>query len=150
VTEPAVAARFNPAVQPLPAAGRTRLRARLPAEASEQPPVAPAAPKPAEAASSDEGRPVRERAEPGELLARAERSFDLGDVAQALAEARAAAKAGGGERAHLIAGKALLAEGNLADAEAELAQAVRLAPADPDAATLLERVRARRARRASP
>ena len=45
-----------------------------------------------------------------------------------------------------MAGKALLADGRATEAETELAEAVRLAPADRDARQFLERLRARRQR----
>jgi Flp pilus assembly protein TadD len=81
------------------------------------------------------------------LTARAQDNFDRGELPQAIALARAAARAGGGYRAYLIAGKALLADGRMAEAETELSRAAALAPAgNPDAAMLLERVRARRLR----
>jgi hypothetical protein len=81
------------------------------------------------------------------MIVRAQESFERGELPQAIALARSAARAGGGYRAYLIAGKALLADGRTAEAETELAHAAALAPSgNPDAATLLERVRARRQR----
>ena len=81
------------------------------------------------------------------LITQAQESFERGELPQALVLARSAARAGGGYRAHLIAGRALLADGRMGEAETELVQAARLAPSgNPDAATLLERVRARRQR----
>jgi tRNA A-37 threonylcarbamoyl transferase component Bud32 len=82
-----------------------------------------------------------------ELLDKAEMSFDRGDLSAALGFARAAAKAQPSTRAHLMAGRILLSDGKLAEAEAELTEAVRLAPPeDRTALQLLERVRARRQR----
>jgi tRNA A-37 threonylcarbamoyl transferase component Bud32/tetratricopeptide (TPR) repeat protein len=82
-----------------------------------------------------------------ELLDKAEMSFDRGDLPGALGFARAAAKATPSSRAHLMAGRVLLSDGRLAEAEAELTEAIRLAPPDDRTALqLLERVRARRQR----
>jgi serine/threonine protein kinase len=133
------------------------------------PPLA-AVPAPAEPAAVEPAEGVELGAEPGEklparqpvasarpgdpptgqsatLITQAQESFERGELPQALVLARSAARAGGGYRAHLIAGRALLADGRMAEAETELVQAARLAPSgNPDAATLLERVRARRQR----
>ena len=92
------------------------------------------------------GPAASRRGDAAELLRRAERSFDLGDVRDAVVSARAAARAGGGARAHIVAGKALLADDRLAEAEVELSAAARLAPGDSDARQLLARVQARRQR----
>jgi hypothetical protein len=119
----------------LPAPGwpAARARSKPPSNSGTPRPLAPATKDPSASTAAD-------------LIQRAERSFDRGDVVQALALARAAVEAGGGERAHIIAGKVLLADGRLGEAEVELAAATQLAPGDRDAATLLERLRARRAR----
>lgn len=98
------------------------------------PPLPPSAPSAAKGPSASD------------LLARAERSFDLGQLGEAVTHARAAARAGAGGRAHLVAGKALLADGKLEEAEAELEAAVRATPDDRDARQFLERIRARRRR----
>ncbi len=114
------------------------------------PPAAPSQPTPANAVDPPPAAPlapVAPTARPSQLVARAEESFERGELPQAIALARQAARAGGGYRAYLIAGKALLADGRMAEAETALAQAAVSAPSgNPDAAALLERVRARRAR----
>jgi tetratricopeptide (TPR) repeat protein len=102
-------------------------------------------PQPRPIASPPPAAP-EEAPDPSAILQRAQRSFDLGNLAEAITLAREAARAGGGSRAHLMAGKALLADGRATEAETELAEAVRLAPADRDARQFLERLRARRQR----
>jgi hypothetical protein len=125
-----------PALADPPAPAR-KVAARAPAAAPRTPAPPAVAPAP--------GRPAAPKG--AALVTRAEESFERGDLPQAIALARSAARTGGGYRAYLIAGKALLADGRMAEAESELVRAAQLAPSgNPDAATLLERVRARRQR----
>jgi serine/threonine protein kinase len=164
-----------PAAAPPPSPATVAPPARLPlSEASEPlrlpevppPPLASDEPtpsgsaegKPAEALDLEEklaARPALAPARPidpvaaqsAALTAQAQESFERGELPQALVLARSAVRAGGGYRAHLIAGRALLADGRTVEAEGEFAEAAKLAPSgNPDAATLLERVRARRQR----
>jgi hypothetical protein len=86
-----------------------------------------------------------------DLLAEAQRCFDLGDMEGALRNARAAIRTGGGAPAHLLAGRALGKKDQLQDAEHELAIAVRLDPTNAFAAQRLREVRERiRTTTASP
>jgi serine/threonine protein kinase len=107
--------------------------------------VLPRNPRRPEPTASAEPESPAPRAD--ELLEKAEMSFDRGDLPAALGFTRAAAKAAPSSRAHLMAGRIFLSDGKLAEAEAELTEAVRLAPPeDRTALQLLERVRARRQR----
>jgi hypothetical protein len=122
-----------PAPTPEPAEPSAKAKPRSPI--ARRPDLAPAAAVESAAPRADE------------LLDKAEMSFDRGEVTSALTFARASAKARPSTRAHLMAGRILLSDGKLAEAEAELTEAVRLAPPDDRTALqLLERVRARRQR----
>jgi serine/threonine protein kinase len=152
---PAPAERLAPPVAPEP----LRPPGVVPAVGSDEPTPSeqPAEGKPAETLDLDQklARPALSPPHPidpsaaqsAALIVQAQESFERGDLPEALVLARSAAQAGGGYRAHLIAGRALLADGRAVEAEGEFAEAAKLAPSgNPDAATLLERVRARRQR----
>ena len=110
--------------------------------------VAPAASGPRNAR-----RPVaaaageRSRREPtsDELLRSANDRFDDGHAAEATALARRAVAAGAGAPAHALLGYISMSRGNLANAERELAEAVRMNPRDGEAAKRLADVRRARA-----
>jgi hypothetical protein len=152
--KPAAAIATAPATSPAPAAAPTTVVA-LPREVAppvESPPqrprMPPSAGRKAHPAAPVAAQPPAPNADA--MLDRAEASFDRGDLDGALALARAAGKARPSARAHLMAGRVLLSDGKLADAEVELTEAVRLAPPeDHTALQLLERVRAR-LRRGAP
>jgi hypothetical protein len=85
----------------------------------------------------------RARGKSGEaLLDDAQEAYRAGAVEQAIGLARRAARSGAGARARIMAGRMLVHENRLAEAEGEFAAAVRLAPDDEEAAQWLARVRA--------
>ncbi len=96
--------------------------------------------RPAPAAAPTEPRSRHEVA-PGDLLHEASDRFDDGHTAEALALARRAAAAGGGAPAHALLGYIYMSQGQLADAERELALTVRLNPRDAEAVKRLADVR---------
>jgi tetratricopeptide (TPR) repeat protein len=77
------------------------------------------------------------------LLADAQLRYHSGDLDGAIQAAQAAARAGGGTSAHLLAGLALGKKGQLQEAEHEFATALRLDPANQLAAQRLREIRDR-------
>jgi cytochrome c-type biogenesis protein CcmH/NrfG len=76
------------------------------------------------------------------LLEEAAEAYRQGAVEQALGLARKAAGLGGGARARIVAGRMLVHEGRLREAEVEFAAALRLAPDNAEAAAWLARTHA--------
>lgn len=81
-----------------------------------------------------------------QLRAAVER-FEREDLQLALSLARRAARNGAGAPAYILIGRVLTIQGDIVGAESAFAEAVRLAPGDDRARTLLERARARLAQR---
>jgi tRNA A-37 threonylcarbamoyl transferase component Bud32 len=76
------------------------------------------------------------------LLEEAAEAYRQGSVEQALGLARKAAGLGGGARARIVAGRMLVHEGRLREAEVEFAGALRLAPDNAEAAAWLAKTHA--------
>jgi serine/threonine-protein kinase len=77
----------------------------------------------------------------GDLLRRANEEFDDGHLGVAIGLARRSLSAGGGAEAHALLGYIYMSKGELADAERELAEAIRQNPRDAEAGKRLADVR---------
>jgi hypothetical protein len=82
--------------------------------------------------------------EPGDLLHDAARLLQAGDYDRAFDLAKEAVMAGGGERAHLMMGRALMAKSDFRGAKDELLRVEEMHPGDPEARQLLASLRDRR------
>jgi serine/threonine-protein kinase len=85
-----------------------------------------------------------------DLIRQSESKLRSGDLDGALSSARQATRNGGGERAHLMLGRVLFAQGRLDLAEREFADVVRRRPRDAEAARYLANVRKELGKTAPP